>query len=253
MSNRTGLKQSSTPLTNVSQILRTLSTGTIELQGQFVWGSNYTFLVKVQNQAKQPVFAVYKPLQGERPLWDFPRFSLAKREVAAYRTSQALGWNHVPPTVLCPDGPAGPGSLQLFVDVDPERHYYTFNQQERERLRPVALFDIIINNADRKAGHVLLGPEKNIWLIDHGVCFHQTYKLRTVIWDFVAQQIPDPLLHELGAFSERLQDVDFVESTYEALLSIDEIEAMQARVEALIKEGVFPEPRQDRPFPWPLV
>jgi hypothetical protein len=246
-------QQPPNPTTNVSQILKTLSHGTIELEGQFVWGSNYTFLVQVQKEAEQPVYAIYKPLQGERPLWDFPRFSLAKREVAAYRTSQALGWDFVPPTVLCPEGPAGPGSLQLYVDVDPERHYYTFTEQERARLHPVVIFDIMINNADRKAGHVLLGPDGKIWLIDHGVCFHQSYKLRTVIWDFVDQQIPEPLLQDLKTFLARFENPDFVEETYEEMLTAKEIQAMKERIEILLDTGVFPAPRQDRPFPWPLV
>lgn len=238
---------------NETQILRTLSTGTIELEGQFVWGSNYTFLVKVLSPESEPVYAVYKPSQGERPLWDFPRFSLAKREVAAYRTSKALGWDYVPPTVLCAEGPAGPGSLQFYVDVDPERHYYTFTQQELQRLHPVAIFDIMINNADRKAGHVLLGADGRIWLIDHGVCFHQAYKLRTVIWDFVGQPIPDPLLETLSRFHQRIAFPEYIEETYDSLLSSDEIHAMRARIQVLLDSKVFPEPRQDRPFPWPLV
>lgn len=237
----------------ITNILEALSFGEITLEGQFVWGSNYTFLVKVQHMDDPPVYAVYKPLQGERPLWDFPRFSLAKREVAAFRTSQALGWDFVPPTVLSANGPAGPGSLQLFVEVDPERHYYTFSKQETQRLRPVVLFDIIINNADRKAGHVLLGPDEKIWLIDHGVCFHQVYKLRTVIWDFVGEAIPDKLMHEMNSLLKLMEDDESIQGMYEALLSDLEITALRTRIETLLERGVFPDPEQERPFPWPLV
>ncbi len=141
-------------------LLALLSAGALELKGQFAWGSNYTFLVQV-SAGDQVVPAVYKPARGERPLWDFPDGSLAQREVAAYVVSRALGWDLVPPTVLRPDGPAGPGSLQLFVDADPERHYFTFSNEEKQRLRPAAAFDMLVNNADRKAGHVLLGDARS--------------------------------------------------------------------------------------------
>ena len=176
----------------VNQILTTLEQGKVDVKGRFLWGSNYTFLVDV-TKGKVAIAAVYKPSRGERPLWDFPRGTLAAREVAAYLTSQALGWNLVPPTVLREEGPAGPGSLQLYVDADVEHHYFTFSEDEKQELRHVALFDVLINNADRKGGHVLMSPDGHIWSIDHGVCFHQDNKLRTVIWDFACERIPDEL------------------------------------------------------------
>ena len=185
--------------------MHTLTTGAIEVSGQFVWGSNYTFLVKVGPE-DDGFHAVYKPSEGERPLWDFPPQTLAQREVAAYLTSKALGWDLVPPTVLRADGPGGGGSLQLFVEADPERHYFTFSETDKTRLRPAALFDVVINNADRKGGHVILGDNNHIWLIDHGVCFHEDYKLRTVIWDFAGEEIPSELLRDLEAFRKVLDD-----------------------------------------------
>lgn len=232
--------------------LQILHAGRIQVAGQFMWGSNYTFLVKVETE-QESILAVYKPLRGERPLWDFPPGSLAAREVAAYLTSTALGWDLVPPTVLRDDGPTGPGSLQLYLDVDPERHYFTFSDEERQRLRPVVAFDVLINNADRKGGHILLGSDDHIWLIDHGVCFHQDYKLRTVAWDFVGEPIPEAIINDLDAFRHRLTKDADLQADYSTLLSPSEIKAMVRRAEELIKEGHFPEPDGVRPYPWPLV
>jgi hypothetical protein len=197
--------------------------------------------------------AVYKPARGERPLWDFPEGSLAQREVAAYVISRALGWDLVPPTVLRPDGPAGPGSLQLFVDADPERHYFRFNQAEKQRLRPAALFDLLINNADRKGGHVLLGESDHLWLIDHGVCFHVEDKLRTVIWDFVGEPIPGELLAGLRIFRRALKEDAALQAELAALLSAPELSALQARAGRLLRLKCFPPPGAGRPYPWPLV
>jgi uncharacterized repeat protein (TIGR03843 family) len=233
-------------------ILSALSSGTIELKGQFVWGSNYTFLVQVtQGDETRP--AVYKPARGERPLWDFPEGTLAQREVAAYVVSRALGWDLVPPTVLRPDGPAGAGSLQLFVDADPERHYFTFTEAEKQRLRPVAVFDLLINNADRKGGHVLLGESEHLWLIDHGVCFHAEDKLRTVIWDFVGEPIPRELLAALRRLRQALLDDDALRTELGGLLAAEEVEALQGRADRLLRLKRFPPPGADRPYPWPLV
>jgi uncharacterized repeat protein (TIGR03843 family) len=233
-------------------ILSALSSGTIELKGQFVWGSNFTFLVQVtQGDETRP--AVYKPARGERPLWDFPEGTLAQREVAAYVVSRALGWDLVPPTVLRPDGPAGAGSLQLFVDADPERHYFTFTEAEKQRLRPVAVFDLLINNADRKGGHVLLGERDHLWLIDHGVCFHAEDKLRTVIWDFVGEPIPRELLAALRRLRQALLDDNALRTELGGLLAAEEVEALQARADRLLRLKRFPPPGADRPYPWPLV
>lgn len=232
--------------------LTILSAGTLELKGQFEWGSNYTFLVQA-SLAGEVVPGVYKPARGERPLWDFPEGSLAQREVAAFVVSRALGWDLVPPTVLRPDGPAGPGSLQLFVDADPERHYFSFSQAEKQRLRPAALFDLLINNADRKGGHVLLGESDHLWLIDHGVCFHAEDKLRTVIWDFVGEPIPRELLAGLRTFRVALDEDAGLHAELSALLSSTELTALRARAGRLLHLKHFPPPGAGRPYPWPLV
>ncbi len=171
---------------NIQQVLEN---GEITLQGQFLLGSNYTFLVKVKYE-DQLVDAVYKPMRGEQPLWDFPPASLAGREVAAYIVSEALGLGFVPATVLR-EGPFGPGSLQLHIDYNPNYHYFNFKAADRVRLVPVALFDLLVNNADRKGSHVFFQKRtRRLFSIDHGLCFHEEDKLRTVIWDFAGQTIP---------------------------------------------------------------
>lgn len=238
------------PLTR-QQLLEGLSSAPFEVSGQFVYGSNYTFLVEIE-WADQRIEAVYKPTEGERPLWDFPHGTLAQREVAAYELCRALGWDYVPATVLRRDGPAGPGSLQLYVELDPERHYFNMTAQERLRLKPVALFDALVNNADRKGGHVLLGPDDHIWLIDHGLCFHQQPKLRTVIWEFAGQAIPGKLLARLQELQPQLEQGPLAQRL-QRLLSPKEMEALQARAQKLLEAGKFPTPGEERHYPWPLV
>lgn len=233
-------------------ILGLLCTGEIEMIGQVSWSSNYTFLTQLRGpQGEIP--AIYKPARGERPLWDFPEGSLAARETAAYHTSHALGWNFVPPTVLREDGPAGPGSLQLYIDVDHERHYFSMDDDEKARLKPVALFDILINNADRKGGHVLLDEADHIWLIDHGVCFHSEYKLRTVIWDFIGEPIPENLLVDLDRLINFFSDGSELTAPLKSLLSDAEIESLLQRGRRLLSRPIYPEPGPGRPYPWPLV
>jgi uncharacterized repeat protein (TIGR03843 family) len=239
-------------MSSLESSLAVLSAGNLELKGQFVWGSNYTFLAQV-SLAGQVVPAVYKPARGERPLWDFPEGSLAQREVAAYVVSRALGWDLVPPTVLRPDGPAGPGSLQLFVDADPERHYFTFSDEEKQQLRPAAAFDLLVNNADRKAGHVLLGEQGHLWLIDHGVCFHAEDKLRTVIWDFIGEPIPEDLLDDIRSFRRALAHDAALQNELGGLLLPEEFTALETRADRLIRSRRFPSPGASRPYPWPLV
>jgi uncharacterized repeat protein (TIGR03843 family) len=235
-----------------NETLRILASGEMVVSGRFMWGSNYTFLVEVTyNGVGLP--AVYKPSQGERPLWDFDEGTLSAREVAAYLTNHALGWDLVPPTVLRADGPAGPGSLQLFVETDPNRHYFTFSDDEKQRLRPVAVFDCLVNNADRKGGHVLLDPHGHIWLIDHGLCFHADDKLRTVIWDFAGEAIPPELLRDVERLQSHLQNEGELTPAYRGLLSDEEIEALCSRVNRLLASARFPTPDSQRPYPWPLV
>ncbi len=234
------------------ETLSILTHGTIDPIGTILWGSNVTLLVSVQQEGDE-LPAIYKPTRGERPLWDFDSGTLALREVAAYLTSRELGWDMVPPTILREDGPAGPGSLQLFVEADQERNYLTFSEEEKQRLRPVTLFDLIINNADRKAGHVLLGPQDEIWLIDHGVSFHEEYKLRTVIWDFVGEPVPEDLLRDAARFRIRLDGDAALKDAFSTLLSEAEIRALVQRLDAVLADPHFPAPGPGRPYPWPLV
>lgn len=235
-------------------ILAALQHGKLTLQGQFVNGSNYTFLAELAGP-DGALRAVYKPVRGEQPLWDFPARSLARREVAAYRVSEALGWELVPPTVYRRRGPLGAGSLQVFVNHDPDRHYFTLSDAEKQRLKPVAAFDVLINNADRKGGHVLFGEDGHLWLIDHGVCFHVEDKLRTVIWDFAGQPIPQPLLADLRRFCDALEMAEgSLRADLKPLLSAAEVRRLAARARSLLESPFYPQPSgQRRPFPWPPV
>jgi len=232
-------------------VLQALECGTIKPQGRFLYGSNYTLLVDVAWQSRT-IEAVYKPSRGEQPLWDFPAGTLAGREVAAYLVSQASGWDFVPPTVLRLDGPAGAGSLQQFIPLYQERHYFTLSAKEKEALRPVAVFDALVNNADRKGGHVLCGLDERIWLIDHGLCFHQDDKLRTVVWDFAGQPIEPALLQAVADVCRRAADGPLNEQLADHL-SPGEIEALVARGRRLAAGRTYPLPGQRRPYPWPLV
>jgi len=231
--------------TDFTNLKNALTRGTFEIKGQFMLGSNYTFLVDVHYQdATYP--AVYKPSRGEQPLWDFPSHTLAQREVAAYIVSECLGFHFVPFTTLRKDGPHGTGSLQQYIEYDPEYHYFSFSEEDKELLKPVVLFDLLCNNADRKGGHVFFeeGTHK-LFAIDHGICFHEDNKLRTVLWDFGGQKIPDNLLSRLSLEPGLLADL-------EGYLSPREISALLARAESIIKRGVFPRRPRDRySVPWP--
>ena len=239
---------------SVEQILDLLKTAKIDLEGEFVHGYNYTFLVKVQPGEAESFLAVYKPQQGEQPLWDFPANTLAHRETAAFMVSQALGWHLVPPTVYRTDGPFGPGSIQIFVDHDPNHHYFNFTDQEFQALRPVVLFDLLINNADRKGGHMIFGEDGHLWLIDHGLCFNVEEKLRTVIWDFAGEPIPQDLCAALKVFRKKLNPPSALLDELKEHLSADEIAALIARTDNLLPCKHFPYPPQDRrAYPFPPV
>ena len=241
------------PELETPSVLKVLQNGEVTIKGEFVWGSNYTFLAEVcQNSDK--LLSVYKPSRGERPLWDFPAASLARREAAAFVVSEALGWRLVPPTVYRKKAPIGPGSLQLFIEHDPEVHYFNLDETDRQNLRPVVLFDLLINNADRKGSHLLFDEDHHLWLIDHGICFHAEDKLRTVIWDFAGEPIPDQLCADLQAFLLKLQPENELMLQLQPLLSQKEIRALRSRAEHLLTFSQFPEPDPDqRSFPWPLV
>lgn len=234
-------------------ILSILQQGEIDIQGEFLWGSNYTFSVQVCS-AEHTLHGVYKPNRGERPLWDFPSASLSLREVAAYLVSEALGWRFIPATVFRSDGPLGPGSLQLFIEHDPEYHYFNLSKSDLQRLRPVALFDMIVNNADRKGSHLLFDPQDHLWLIDHGICFHRLYKLRTVIWDFAGEKIPEGLLNDVRSFRTKLDTGCDLAEQLQEFLAPEEIAALMTRTDRVLKEKRFPNPHPNRrQYPWPPV
>ncbi|MBI4771463.1 MAG: SCO1664 family protein [Chloroflexi bacterium] len=236
----------------MNDLLSVLRSGQIALQGLFPWGSNYTFLVTAC-QAEQQLLAVYKPTKGEQPLWDFPPATLARREVAAYEVSEALGWGFVPPTVLREDGPHGPCSVQLFVQADPELHYFTLPDEEKERMGQVVVFDVLLNNADRKSGHVMKDQGGKIWLIDHGVCFHSDPKLRTVIWELAGAPLPKDILADLQRFRPMLEDGAALAERLGDLLHPREIRALRRRADRLLENPCYPLPGPGRNFPWPPV
>ena len=226
-----------------------LSSGSVEIQGRMPWSSNGTYLVTVTGEGADAMVAIYKPGRAERPLWDFPD-GLYRREIAAYRLSEALGWSFVPLTIERFDAPLGPGSLQAFVDADFEQHYFTLLEDERyhRALKRMATFDFLANNADRKSGHCLVDADGRIWGIDHGLCFHAQPKLRTVIWDFAGERVDASDLEDV----ERLVDGGLPPELCE-LLHDDERRALEERARRLIRQGRMPEPRTDYPYPWPLV
>lgn len=223
--------------------------GSIELKGQFTLGSNYTFLVSITYQ-QQEIPAVYKPQKGEQPLWDFPENTLTGREVAAYQVSQALNWGLVPYTIFREDGPYGPGSLQQYIEYNFNYHYFNMKPADKEKLRPVALFDHLTNNADRKGSHVLF--EKNtrhLYAIDHGLCFNVMDKLRTVIWDFAGEPIS---AGHLTALQQLTIPASALVDDLQHFLNADELMALAQRAEALVSAATFPLPPADRrAFPYP--
>jgi uncharacterized repeat protein (TIGR03843 family) len=235
-----------------------LETGELTIEGRMPWSSNATFLVTVEAPGDDELQAIYKPAGGEQDLWDFPG-GLYRREVAASVLSDTLGWDLVPPTVERREGPFGEGSLQLFVKADYEEHYFTLFDEERDEdteesralgraLRAMCVFDLVANNADRKSGHVLRGSDGHIWGIDHGLCFHHLPKVRTVLWDFAGEEIPELLMEDLKARREAVGEALL------PYLDVDELVMLDARIDHLVDHPWFPEPRGDRPpYPWPLV
>jgi uncharacterized repeat protein (TIGR03843 family) len=226
-----------------------------EVVGQFAHASNATLLVKFTDGSED--LAVYKPQRGEAPLWDFPEGTLHRREVAAYVVSELLGWGLVPETVLREDGPFGVGSVQRFVQHDPNRHYFALLEEGRsellDQLRKMVVFDLVIDNADRKGGHVLVEEVEGgvqLRLVDHGVSFNVERKLRTVAWDFAGQPVPPALCDAVTELVGRASDVRQALTT---LLSPVEIGVLLERMRAIADLQVFPEPIGPRPFPWPLV
>jgi hypothetical protein len=223
----------------------------MELVGILRGASNYTFLARLQPHPPEGLNVVYKPARGESPLWDFQSGSLYKREVAAYELSKALGWPRIPPTVVRRKGPHGVGAVQLYIEAD-RRHFLGEQTVHRETWMRVALFDVIANNADRKSGHVLFDAKDQVWVIDHGLTFHEDLKLRTVIWDFAGQPLPGELCTDV----ERTL-VDLEAGGLDAvarLISPAELRVLKRRMRAVLSQGWrFPDPTSAWSIPWPPV
>jgi uncharacterized repeat protein (TIGR03843 family) len=216
--------------------------------------SNYVFVADLQHSELGVGLGVYKPERGEQQLHDFPYGTLYRREVAAYEYSRLLGWDLVPPTVVR-DGPHGVGSMQLFVPHDPADHFFALREQDLldEQFTRVAVFDLVANNADRKAGHVLLGADERIWCIDQGLCFNTVHKVRTVIWDYSGTELPDEWQDDLRRVRDCLVDSgDGIEALSE-LLADDELAALIRRSDELLGHPVLPEMFSYRCVPWPLI
>lgn len=268
-------------------VLARLRTAPFEVVGRFTDASNATLLVRLTDRADEDDarataapgdaeadagapdlstidpgdLAVHKPARGERPLWDFPVGTLHRREVAAYELSRAGGFDLVPPTVLREDGPFGPGSLQRYVDHDPELHYFRLLELADEavlaRLADLALLDLVLDNADRKAGHVLVatgeGPlAARIAAVDHGVCLNVEPKLRTVVWHLAGCPVPAATRTRLAVLGEALGGGALVERLA-ALVSPAELAALMARLETLLGMTELPGPTGPHDLPWPLV
>ena len=211
------------------------------------YSSNATYLVSVTLDDKS-VQAIYKPMRGEKPLWDFEP-GLHRREVAAYRLSQAMGLCCVPITILR-DGPSGEGSLQLLIESNPDEHYFTIFEQRQDlhdQFRAMCAFDIVANNTDRKSGHVLVDKNSHVWGIDHGVCFSEDFKLRTVIWEFGGEDITPQLLEKIKPL------IETVPLEVATLLSTQEVVAISERAKWLVEGARFPVDPSGRHYPWPLV
>jgi hypothetical protein len=238
----------------VEQALRCLPE--IELKGLFRRSSNYTFLTELRGRTgseEWTLLAVYKPAQGESPLWDFPAGSLYRREVAAYLLAKFLGWPLIPPTVVRETAPHGVGALQLFVKAEPKDHYLVSQGQPGQTWLQVALFDVIANNADRKSGHCLTDAERRVWMIDHGLTFHVDPKLRTVIWDFAGQALPPPLRRDLERAATSLESGE-LRLMLSELLSRRELSMLRRRAAAAAAPGwEMPHPTSAWSVPWPPV
>lgn len=234
------------PLEDVLHLLQSGSMTACEL---IPWGSNYTFAVRLECDGVSTL-GVYKPLRGEAPLWDFPR-GLYKREYAAYVVSDLLGWGFIPPTVIR-DGDHGIGSVQLFVEHE-TTDFFHFRADHLDELQRMCVFDIVTNNADRKAGHCLKGTtDGRIWGIDHGLTFNTQPKLRTVIWDFGGDAIPQPLLDDLLDLRTDSARLRCLYQQLDDYLGKDELAVFLKRVDLLIENPVFPAPYSRRAVPWPL-
>jgi uncharacterized repeat protein (TIGR03843 family) len=230
------------------EALALLREGEIDLEGRMLDASNVT-LVGTIRRGEVVGECVYKPVAGERPLWDFPDGTLAGREISAFLVSQASGWRVVPPTVLR-EGPFGPGMVQLWIDADESVDLAAFVRRDDPALRRMAVFDAVVNNADRKGGHILPLPDGHVYGVDHGICFSVDPKLRTLLWRWAGKRLPDDAVAVLERLDEELRD-GLGEQLHEHLTR-REVRCTQQRVAELLRTGRHPEPGGEWPaLPWP--
>jgi len=232
--------------------LALLRQGSLDIEGRLVDASNATMYCTVRHEGSQAA-CVYKPVAGERPLWDFAAGSLAGREVAAYHVSRSAGWDVVPPTIFR-DGPFGPGMCQLWIDADESVDLLALARRaDHTGLRQMAVFDAVVNNADRKIGHLLPAPDGHLYGCDHGVCFGEEYKLRTVLWQWRGRSLPGRSVEALQALQRQL-DAGELLAELARWLTDDEIGATRQRIELLLTHRVHPYPPEDWPaVPWPPI
>ena len=217
-------------------------TGELEIIGRLVDASNASLLCKLPNEVK----VIYKPIAGERPLWDFPDGNLASRDVAAFYISEVGEFDVVPKTVLR-EGPFGIGAIQQWIETSEAADVIAMAQSDDPQIRNLALFDIVINNADRKFGHILITPDEQIFGCDHGVSLHEENKLRTVIWQFAEQKLTS---EEIAKLKDLISKIDL--NHLAKFLSAEEIAAFLQRVQGLIEDGRFSSPNPNWPaVPWP--
>ncbi len=229
------------------EVIDVLGAGAVDVLGLMPWSSNGTYLARV-TRGDDHTPAIYKPERGERPLWDFPG-GLWRREVAAWELSDLMGLGLVPPTVARTEGPLGPGSLQVFVPAHFAEHYFTLRDDPAliAPLRALCAFDIVANSTDRKAGHCLVDDDRRLWAIDNGLTFHAEFKVRTVIWDFAGDPLPDDVRAALAGLDRTAVD------RLTTLLDDHELDALLERAQDLLDLGEFPHDPTGRHVPWPLV
>ena len=224
-----------------------MSDGTLTVTGRLVDASNATLYGTVV-YGEEEVRVIYKPIAGERPLWDFPDGNLAQREYAAFLISEIGNWNLVPLTILR-DGPFGMGMVQQWIDIDESVDLALFYREDHASLRAMALFDAVVNNTDRKIGHLIPSPDGKLYGCDHGVTFHQEDKLRTVLWQWASLNLTTQELEQLQQLHISLVAE---KEMFTNLISALEFQALLGRVDRLLNSKVFPEPSDEWPaVPWP--
>ena len=231
---------------------RALGEGDIVVVSQLAQGANTTFLVQLCAGSSSYVKAVYKPKDGERFLHDFPEGTLYKREYASYLISRTLGWPNITMTTIR-DGPYGLGSIQLFIDHEPSITYFELIKDSRDELHKMAVFDALINNADRKASHCLLGNENVIWSIDHGLTMHASFKVRTVMLELWGQPYPNEIIKDLELLSLALENKNCLGGKLSHILDNTEIGSLEHRLNILLKHQALPSLDPYRDVPWPIL